>query len=93
LLIIGEQAYMDNLLPRVNGEIGKAIARDIIDKFDQQLIDQELKRMDKTNPAVAGFIRQFAKRSDSEVSVAYCGVMVYRLLENQAEADRMKKEI
>ena len=84
---------MDNLLPRVNGEIGKAIVRDIIDKFDKQLIEQELKRMDKTNPAVAGFIKHFAKTTDDPVAVSYCGVLVYRLLENQAEADRMKEEI
>ena len=82
-----------NALPIVKPEIGYSLEKELFDVDDVDYIKTQLKRLDEENPSVATFIRQFAKTTDDKINVAFCGLMVYRLLESQAEANWMNEEM
>ena len=85
-----------SLLPVVNPDVGHAIAANFSDdKSDRKVIAAELKRISRENPAIANFIGDWAKQMKGEGAIhsAFCGVLVYKLLHSQAEADQMAEEI
>lgn len=84
---------MNTFLPVVKQEIGGSLERELINKDDLKYIKAQLKRLDVENPTIAYFIRNFAKTTKDKIGVAYCGLIVYRLLESQAEANRMNAEL
>lgn len=84
---------MSLCLPVVKPEIGGSLEREMIEKSnDLKYIKEQLRRLDVDNPTVAYFIRNFAKTTKDKVGAAYCGLIVYRLLESQAEANIMYQE-
>jgi len=82
------------LLPVVTESIGSAVQAELLQQ--EGYITEMLKRLQEDNPCIANFISQVAMHSSSEKRVqqqiAYCGLLVYRLLESQAEADKMNQE-
>jgi len=82
---------MNLFLPVVKPEIGASLQQEMPDS-DLKYIKGQLKRLDTENPTVAHFIRNFAKTTKDKVGAAYCGLVVYRLLESQAEANRMYQD-
>jgi len=82
----------DTFLPVVKPEIGGPLERELFDKFDVDYIKETLARLDTENPTIARFIRKFSKTTDDRKGAAFCGVVVYRMLESQAEANRMNAE-
>jgi len=84
---------MNLFLPVVKPEIGGSLQQEMVEKAnDLKYVKQQLRRLDTENPTVAYFIRNFAKTTKDKVGAAYCGLIVYRLLESQAEANRMHQE-
>lgn len=84
---------MNLFLPVVKPEIGGSLEREMSEKAnDLKYVKEQLKRLDVENPTVAYFIRNFAKTTKDKIGTAYCGLIVYRLLESQAEANRMYQE-
>jgi hypothetical protein len=83
---------LDTFLPVVKPEIGGSLERELLDKFDVDYIKEQLNRLDTDNPTVARFIRKFSKTTEDRKGAALCGVVVYRMLESQAEANRMSEE-
>lgn len=83
---------LDRYIPVVKPEIGCSLEREVFDKFDVPYIKEQLRRLDKENPTIARFIRKFSKTTEDRVGAAFCGIIVYRLLESQAEANRMTYE-
>ena len=79
-------------LPVVKPEIGGSLEREIFDKFDVDYVKDQLKRLDEENPAVARWIRKFSKTTEDRLGAAFCALITYRLLESQAEANRMNQE-
>lgn len=78
-------------LPVVNPEVGYSVATEI--GGDQmEYAEEQLRRLDDENPAVAVFIREWAERSEEPMS-ALGAICVYRMLESQAEANSMMEEI
>lgn len=82
---------MNLFLPVVKPEIGGSLQQEMPDN-DIKYVKDQLRRLDTENPTVAHFIRNFAKTTKDKVGSAYCGLIVYRLLESQAEANRMYQE-
>ena len=81
-------------LPFVLNEVGASIAMSMGDN-DIENIKKELKHIKKVNPAVAEFINKWSKEAldkDARLHSAFCGILVYKLLESQAEADYMNQE-
>ena len=84
---------MDNLLPFVTNDVGFSIAASLGDEYDPKVWRQEYLRIKKINPGVAEFISRWSKLSKCKLHTAIMGILVYRLLESQAECDRMEKEL
>jgi len=83
-------------LPLVKEEIGYSVAESMGNEDERVYIKKELKKIKKDNPVVADFIirwSKMAKTKHSKIHSAYCGILLYGLLESQAEVDYMEKEI
>ena len=84
---------MENLLPFVSSEVGFSIANSLGDEYDAKTWRMEYKKIKKSNPTVAEFIIKWAKACKKHrLHTAICGILVYRLLESQAEVDRIDEE-
>lgn len=84
---------MKSLLPMVDSEVGFSLAKTVGEKGDAEFIKTELKRLDKENPTVADFIRKWSLLGDCQTHTKFCGILVYKLLRSQAEADRMTEDL
>ncbi len=78
-----------DLLPVVSPDIGGPLQKELPEN-DKAYIGEQLTRIADINPCVASFISTFCLESEDIAGCALCGIMVYRLLESQAEVDRMK---
>lgn len=79
------------LLPVVSEEVGFAIQAEYRQnkKYTQAIIV----RLQEDNPCIVNFISQMALASKDPQYVAETAILVYRLLESQAEADKLNKGI
>lgn len=84
-----EQQY----LPLVNGQVGLPIARDLLNQDDDEYIQEEISKINDENPVIIEFLQQFAETTDDETGSLFAGVLIYKLLRSQAEANMMKQEI
>ena len=80
-------------LPVVKPEITASIEREVCDVTDSHFIKKNLKKIRENNPTVAEFISRFSKETEDPVASAFCGILVYRLLESQAECNQMENEL
>lgn len=80
-------------LPVVNPDVGHSLAREVIARDDEDYLDEHLARLDEENPTISVWIRKFAEQTSDPVGSMFCAVMVYRLLESQAESNKMTEEI
>lgn len=82
---------MDNYLPVVNQEIAGPMVKDIINYNDTELLEEQLKELEEINPIIAMWIKNFSEKTGDQLGAAFCGLFVYKLLNNQAEVDFMNK--
>jgi hypothetical protein len=84
---------MNLFLPVVKPAVAGPLEQDMNGvESEIEYIKQHLKRLDVENPVISFFIRNFAKSTNDKRGAATCALMVYRLLESQAEANRMNFE-
>lgn len=77
-------------LPIVNDEVGYSLQHDIPDN-DPDIWLKEYKRIKKINPTIAKWLKQWTKKCKPDrMGVLMCGIMVYKLLESQSEADDLR---
>jgi len=80
------------LLPIVTREVGAAISAERSTKEDDKKF---LERLVEDNPAILEFIERdtgVMKGIEAKQASIYTAISVYRLLESQAEANRMNQE-
>jgi hypothetical protein len=82
---------MKPLLPVVNSEIGFSLAKSVGEQCDKAFIKKEIKKIKKENPTIAEFVEKWASLG-KYTHAAFCGILVYKLLRSQAEADRMAED-
>jgi hypothetical protein len=85
---------MKNLLPIVTKEVGYSIAKDMCHD-DEKYVIEEIQKIQDENPVVSNFIMQWMKlnkRKEDRLHVAFLGILVYKMLHSQAEADKMNEE-
>jgi len=80
-------------LPVVRPEIAASLNRELINKDDDPYINEQLDIIDDDNPVIGLWIREYSKTTDDPVGAMYCALMVYKLLESQAESNHMTSEI
>lgn len=86
-------------LPKVSCDTGHSVAH-YLNKYnnsesDLTMLSEELDLIAEENPAIAELIQLWSEKEDDTsniVHTAMCGIMVYRLLRSQAEADQMAAE-
>lgn len=84
---------LNTFIPVVKPEVGFSLQRELCDKFDKGYLKEELRKLDEENPVISRFIRNFSKTTDDRMGAAWCGLLVFKLLASQAEANRMEMEI
>jgi len=83
---------MEKYLPEVKRAIAASMSANMSVTLDDRLfLKKELKKIKKVNPLIAEFILKYSKTGKERLQAIYCGVMVYKLLYSQAEADLMNK--
>jgi hypothetical protein len=86
-----------SLLPQVNNDTMWNVHHRIKDQSDRQFFKREMKAIRKENALVADFIARWANDPNISKSArgyaAFCGILVYRLLASQAEANHMNEEL
>jgi hypothetical protein len=80
-------------LPTVTKETGYAICRELEREDNNAYVIQLLERLEGDNPCVAEFVSRLAIQHDDPVGITTAAVLVYRLLESQAEADDLRKQL
>ncbi|MBX3466367.1 MAG: hypothetical protein KF878_05645 [Planctomycetes bacterium] len=81
------------LLPRVTRETGFAVCRELEQEDNNDYIIAMLERLEGSNPCVAEFVSRLAIQHDDPVGITTAALLVYRLLESQAEADDLRRQL
>jgi hypothetical protein len=81
------------LLPRVTKETGFAVCRELETEDNNDYIIAMLERLEGENPCVAEFVSRLAIQHDDPVGISTAALLVYRLLESQAEADDLRRQL
>lgn len=86
-----------SLLPIVGNETMYNVEHRLSNKTDNEFYRQEIKQIRKENPLIAKFINLWASDENTPKKargyIAFCGILVYRMLASQAEADKLEEEI
>lgn len=80
---------MEDLLPLVKPEVGLPIARMFSGANDENIIALEMEKIALENPMIEKFIESFSTTTNDTLGSKFCGVLVYKMLRNQSEADKM----
>ena len=79
-------------LPIVHPDVSFSVARGLRGRKDDEYLEEQLDILYETNPAISLFIRKQAEKTDDPNGAMFCGLMVYKLLESQAECDYMNEQ-
>lgn len=79
-------------LPVVTKETGFAVCRELERERDNDYVISLLERLEGENPCIAEFISRLAIQHEDPVGISTAALLVYRLLESQAEADDLETQ-
>jgi len=90
-------------LPVVSEEVAETIEGELLLEFGKEYALRKLEELEKENPQIASFIRRFSVKvgdigiiqetEAARITIIYCGLLVYKMLESQAEVDQLKKNL
>ena len=80
-------------LPTVTKETGYAVCRELEREDNNDYVIRLLERVEEENPCVAEFVSRLAIQHDDPVAISTAAMLVYRLLESQAEADALRQQL
>ena len=80
------------VLPTVSEEVCFAVQAEIQQSKENDYVVDMLSRLQEDNPFIANFISTFSLKTSDPTSSTYAGLLVYRLLESQAQADKMEAD-
>lgn len=83
----------DLFVPIVKPETAACIQVEIDGQDDILYLKNELQRLDKENPTISNIIRSFSKTTKDKIGAAWCGLLVYKFIERQAESNKMNFEL
>ena len=79
-------------LPKVSVATGNAVLGELRGDAGGQRVQRLLERLESANPCIARFINQLSARHPDSAEIYAAALVVYRLLESQDEADRLKED-
>jgi hypothetical protein len=80
-------------LPVVTKETGATVSREIEREENHDYVIRLLARLETENPCVAEFVSRMAIQHEDPVAISTAALLVYRLLESQAEANSLREQI
>jgi phosphohistidine phosphatase SixA len=80
-------------LPTVTQETGFAVCHELERSEYNEYVIRLLERVEQENPCVAEFVSRLAIQHDDPVGISTAAMLVYRLLESQAEADGLRAQL
>jgi len=80
---------MDSL-PRITPGVAASVRREIME--DDNYFLALLSRLEEADPSLAEILGGFALEQTEEAAAMAAGLLVYRLLELQAEVDHLERE-
>jgi len=83
----------ENYLPRVRPEITCSMEQDLVHHSDKSYIKEKLGHLKKHNPVIYTFLKTFSKASHDPIMTMFSGLIIYKMLESQAEADFLNSEL
>lgn len=81
------------VLPRVTKETGFTVCHELEREDNNEYVIKMLERLERENPCVAEFVTRLAIQNDDPVGITTAALLVYRLLESQAEADALRQQL
>ncbi|MDC3379491.1 hypothetical protein OAX78_04335 [Planctomycetota bacterium] len=81
------------ILPRVTKETGYAVCRELEREDNNDYVIRLLERLEDENPCVAEFVSRLSINHEDPVGISTAALLVYRLLESQAEADALREQV
>jgi len=73
--------------------VGHAVRAELERTAGNAYVAGLLERLERENPCVAEFVSQMALRHGDPIAVSTAALLVYRLLESQAEADGLNRAL
>jgi len=83
-------------VPILHPDIAGPIQKELLDLPEEdygRYIASHIKKLVEENKIVANWISQYAMSTDKPMEVASCAVILYRLLESQAEANALAERL
>ena len=78
-------------LPKVTPAIGDVIIEEMRKAGGNNYLENVLHQMHRENPYLAIFLDIHAKSSQNSLEILYTGMLIYKMLANQAEVDNLKE--
>jgi len=82
----------ERLLPYVSEEVSEVLSKEFIETPGDQYTRKIFERLQSENPKIVHFVLEASMGSSDPMRVLHIGLLVYRLIESQAQADEMKRE-
>lgn len=79
-------------IPTIQEDVAKPLQKELLETEETEYMVAAIRDLQKKNPLAANFISQFAMSTKEPVSVAYCALILYKLLEGQAEANALAQK-
>lgn len=80
-------------LPVVTKDTGFAVSRELESEDDNNYVIRMLARLQKENPCIAEFVSRLSIQHQDPVAISTAALLVYRLLESQAEANALREQL
>ena len=80
-------------LPVIHEDVAKPLQKELLETEANEYMIASLRELQKKNPLAANFISQFAMTTKEPVEVAYAALVLYKLLEGQAEANSLAEKL
>ena len=74
-------------------ETGFTVCHELEREDNNEYVIKMLERLERENPCVAEFVTRLAIQNDDPVGITTAALLVYRLLESQAEADALRQQL
>ena len=74
-------------------ETGFTVCHELEREANNEYVIKMLERLERENPCVAEFVTRLAIQNDDPVGITTAALLVYRLLESQAEADALRQQL
>jgi len=79
-------------LPVVSRDIASSIAAGLRNYDDEFYINEKIEEIKDSNPIIAEWLTDFCPNTEDRIACMFAGIVLYKMLYSQAEAEYMNEE-